>query len=131
LAGVYTNLGIVYERQGKTEEAVQAYQFALKKNPLNFDASNNLGVLLRDQGKFTEAEKVYLDALKQWPHHQDSLLNLGILYDLYMGKLREALANYKLAQRLNTEEDRKLKGWIVDLERRLPAEAAQTQEQGL
>jgi len=126
LAGVYTNLGIVYEQQDKFDEAERAYRFAIKTNPLNFDASMNLGVLLRDRGKFTDAEQVYLAALKQWPHHQASLLNLGILYDLYMGKLRDALANYKLAQKLNEKEDRKLKGWIVDLERRLPEETAAT-----
>lgn len=130
LAGVYTNLGIVYEKRDKPEKAEQAYRFSLKKNPLNFDASNNLGILLRDQGKFEEAEQVYLAALKQWPHHQATLLNLGILYDLYMGELHKALAQYTLAQKLNAKEDRKLKGWIIDLERRLPTETDQDKNEG-
>lgn len=120
LAGVYVNLGIAYTKVEKFEDAENAYRFAIEKNPLNFDAYTNLGVLLRSQGKFTEAESVYLDALKRWPHHQASLINLGVLYDMYMGKLPEALANYELAQKLNEEEDRKLKGWIIDLQRRIP-----------
>lgn len=120
LAGVYTNLGIVYERMEQPEKAENAYRFAIKTNPLNFDAYTNLGVLLRDQGKFEQAEENYLAALKQWPHHQASLINLGILYDMYLGQLDTALAHYQLAQKLNNEEDRKLKGWIIDLQRRLP-----------
>lgn len=122
LAGVYVNLGIVYTQLEKVEDAENAYRFAIEKNMLNFDAYINLGVLLREQGKFAEAEQVYLDALTLWPHHQASLINLGVLYDLYMGKLAEALVNFELAQKLNDEESRQLKGWIVDLQRRLPAE---------
>lgn len=120
LAGVYVNLGIAYTELEKLEDAESAYRFAIEKNPLNFDAYTNLGVLLRTQGKFDDAERVYLSALDKWPHHQPSLINLGVLYDLYMGKLPEALSQFELAQKLNVEEDRKLKGWIVDLKRRLP-----------
>ncbi len=120
LAGVYVNLGIAYANQGKLDEAENAYRFAIEKNPLNFDAYTNLGVVLRNQGKFDQAEQVYLEALALWPHHQASLINLGVLYDMYMGKLPEALDYFVTAQKLNEEEDRTLKGWIIDLERRLP-----------
>jgi tetratricopeptide (TPR) repeat protein len=123
LAGVYTNLGIVYSKMNELEKAENAYEFALQTNPLNFDAYTNLGVVLREQGKFDEAESNYQQALTHWPHHQPSLLNLGILYDMYLGKPVEALDYYKLAQKLNDEEDRKLKGWIIDLQRRLPKPA--------
>lgn len=122
LAGVYTNLGIVYGQMGELEKAENAYRFALKTNPMNFDAYTNLGINLREQGKFNEAEQNYLAALERWPHHQPSVLNLGILYDMYLGKLEEALAYYQLAQQLNDEEDRVLKGWIIDLQRRLPGD---------
>ena len=120
LAGVYVNLGIAYTQLDKPADAERAYRFAIEKNPLNFDAYTNLGVLLRTEGEFEKAEQVYLQALNKWPHHQSSLINLGVLYDLYMGKLPEALRQFVLAQRLNAEEDRRLKGWIVDLKRRLP-----------
>lgn len=119
LAGVYVNLGICYATLDKPVDAERAYRFAIEKNPLNFDAYTNLGVLLREQGKFQEAEQVYIDALAQWPHHQPSLINLGVLYDLYMGRLSEALTHFETAQQLNVEEDRQLKGWIVDLQRRI------------
>jgi len=104
----------------KLDKAENAYRFALQTNPLNFDAYTNLGVLLREQGQFEQAEENYLAALGYWPHHQASLLNLGILYDMYLSKLPEALNYYELAQKLNARED--LKGWIIDLKRRLPKE---------
>lgn len=127
LAGVYTNLGIVYTELEAFDKAEKAYRFAIESNNLNFDAYTNLGFLLRELGKFEEAEANYKAALGLWPHHKPSVLNLGILYDMYMGKLPEALDLYKLAQRLNDEEDRKLKGWIVDLERRMPKSETEVQ----
>ena len=122
LTGLYTNLGIVYTKQEKLEDAEQAYRSAIAGNAFNFDAYTNLGLLLREQGRFSDAETVYLSALTQWPHHQPSLINLGILNDMYMGKFPEALGYFKTAQRLNDEPDKKLKGWIVDLERRIGAQ---------
>lgn len=119
LAGVYTNLGIVYHNMEEIEKAENAYKFAIETNAYNFDAYTNLGVLYREQGRFNEAEQIYLSALALWPHHKFSVLNLGVLYDMYLGRLEEALKHYKLAQKLNDEEDRKLKGWIIDLQRRL------------
>ena len=119
LSGVYANLGIVYQKQEKWTEAENAYKYAIQVNAHNFDAYTNLGVLYREQGKFQDAEVTYKKALALWPHHQSSLVNLGVLYDLYLGQYELALENYELAQKLNAEEDRQLKGWIIDLQRRL------------
>ena len=38
---------------------------------------------------------------------------------LYLGRLTEALASYRQYQALQSEEDRRVKGWVMDLERRL------------
>ncbi len=119
LAGVYTNLAIVYQRTGKLEEAEKTYQFAISTNKYAFDAYTNLGVIYREMGRFEEAESTYKDALALWPHHRESLINLGVLYDMYLGKLELALSHFELAQKLSTEEDRRLKGWIIDLQRRM------------
>lgn len=119
LASVYTNLGIVYQKLNKVEEAEKAYRFAIETNTYSFDAYTNLGVMLRELGRFEEAEQTYVQALSLWPHHPESLKNLGILYDLYLGKLDQALTNYELLQKLNETEDKRLRGWIVDLKRRI------------
>lgn len=122
LSGPYVNLGIVYFRLGEFENAEKALNFAIETNPQNFDAYTSLGLLLREQGRFAEAEQTYLKALQLWPHHLASVLNLGILYDLYMGRFKDALTYYELAQQISGGEDRKLKGWIADTKRRINEE---------
>jgi len=119
LAGIYTNLGIVYQHLEQLEEAEKAYQFAIEVNPKQLDAYSLLGVLYRRQGRFEEAEKTYLAGLAIWPHHLDANINLAILYDLYMGRLDDALRYYELSQLIKGDDDRQLKGWIIDLKRRL------------
>lgn len=119
LSGPYVNLGIAHFQLKEFEEAEKALKFAIETNPLNFDAYTQLGYLLRDQGRFEEAEQNYLAALALWPHHLESAYNLGILYDLYMGRFEDALKYYVLSQQILGGEDRQLKGWIVDLQRRM------------
>lgn len=119
LSGPYVNLGIVQKNLGDSESAEKTFVFALETNANNMDAYSQLGLLQREQGKFDAAEKTYLDALDIWPHHLDSNINLGVLYDLYMGRFDDALARYELAQQIQGGEDRRLKGWIVDLKRRI------------
>ena len=121
LSGPYVNLGIVHVKKNNLEEAERALKFAIETNPHNFDAYDHLGVVYREQGKFKEAEENYLSALKLWPHHFSSNKNIGVLYDLYMGRFDEALKYYELAQKIAGGEDRQLKGWIIDLKRRMAA----------
>ena len=119
LSGPYVNLGIVHLSQQEFEEAEKALAFAIETNAYNFDAYDLLGRVLREQGKFEDAEKYYLKALELWPHHFASNKNIGILYDLYMGRFSDALKYYELAQKIAGGEDKELKGWIIDLKRRM------------
>lgn len=119
LSGPYVNLGIVYRQLGEHERAKKAYVRAIVANELNGDAYSELGLLHREQGRFEDAEAVYLRGVDIWPHHSAAILNLGILYDLYMGQWERALEQYTLYQSLQAEPNKKVKGWIVDLERRL------------
>ena len=119
LSGIYVNLGIIYLQLPDFAEAERALTFALGLNKTNFDAYTVLGVVYREQGKFAEAEQNYLDALALWPHHAPSQRNIGILYDLYLGKFDKALTHYRISQNLAGGENRELKLWIVDLERRI------------
>lgn len=119
LSGPYVNLGIVYLQTQRYEEAVKALEFAIATNPTNMDAYSQLGLAYREQGLFEQADMSYQSALSVWPHHADSLKNSAILYDLYLGKLPEALERYKLLAQIQGEPTRELKGWIIDLERRI------------
>lgn len=118
LAGPWVNLGQVYLRLEQPEEARLAFRNAIAANPENCAAYNQLGVLFRTQGQFTEAEAQYLECLKGSPDFADVYLNLGILYELYLGRLSEALEAYRRYQVLVPEPDRKVAGWVMDLERR-------------
>ncbi|MFL0800878.1 MAG: tetratricopeptide repeat protein [Agarilytica sp.] len=119
LSGPYINLGIVHHILGEHEQAEKALNFAIETNPNNLDAYARLGFLYRELGRFSDAEATYLKALAIWPHHLASTRNLGILYDLYMGRFDDALRYYQLSQKITGGEDRELKGWIVDLQRRM------------
>ncbi len=119
LAGPWINLGQVYVALDAPEEARQAFESAVAANPYNCTAHNELGLLSRQNGDFEAAERHYLNCLERVPGNDAAHLNLGILYELYLGRLPEALANYRQYQALQSEEDRRVKGWVMDLERRL------------
>ncbi|GAB2513557.1 tetratricopeptide repeat protein [Microbulbifer agarilyticus] len=119
LSGAWLNLAKVQLKLEQPEHAEQSLQQAVTANAKNVFAWNSLGVLLRDQGRFDEARDAYQSALSQWPDFAIGHRNLGILFDLYLHKPEQALHHYREAQALEAEEDRMLKGWIMDLERRL------------
>ncbi len=119
LAGPWVNLGQVYVSLERFEDARLAFTNAIKANPRSCHAYNQLGVLSRQFGDFHGAEELYRACLKQMPEFKDAYLNLGILYELYLGKLPEALAAYRQYQLLSQQPDRKVLGWVMDLERRL------------
>lgn len=122
-SGLYFNLGRVYEALARLDDAASQYENAIAMNANNIYAMNALARVKREQGQFAEAESLYKQALTVWPDHADSYKNLGILYDLYMGRLSDALDQYRQFQALQAEDDRLMTAWIVDLERRLPAQA--------
>lgn len=119
LAGPWINLGRLYVALDRPEEARRALQRAIRANPRNCTAYNELGVLSRQVGDFAGAEEHYRTCLEKIPSFRDAYLNLGILYELYLGKLPEALEAYKRYQSLRSEPDRRVRGWVMDLERRL------------
>ncbi len=119
LAGPWINLGQIYVAQGQPEEARRAFEAAAQANPYNCTAHNELGLLSRVNGDFEAAEQHYKNCLNLVPGNSAAHLNLGILYELYLGRLADALVSYRQYQSLQSEEDRRVKGWVMDLERRL------------
>lgn len=134
LSGPFLNLAMVYEQLTELELADENYRKALQANKLNLQAYNRYGLFLRRQGRFADAEQAYLKAIAIWQQDADSHRNLGILYELYMGRLSEALLQYQAyLQLLETGPEpeqgseqaqnlRQARGWIIDLQRRLPAQ---------
>ncbi len=119
LAMPYINLAIAYRGQNDTDAAMRSVIQALNLSPNSPEAHNLQGVLWRDTGEFTKARDSYAKALGangDWP---DAQLNLGILCDLYLQDLACAKKHYEAYLDLSDEEDRKVKGWLIELERRM------------
>jgi Flp pilus assembly protein TadD len=119
LSGPWVNLGGVYEALGDTDAAQRAYQKAIDANPNNCAAYVDLGVLARRSGDFLTAEANYLACVKSVPDFREAYLNLGILYELYLGRLDDALTAYETYQTLLDSPDQRVGGWVSDLQRRL------------
>jgi tetratricopeptide (TPR) repeat protein len=121
LSGPWVNLGSVYEALGDNDSAEQAYKKAIDANPSNCAAYVDLGVLARRSGDFLTAESNYLACIQRVPDFREAYLNLGILYELYLGRLDDALKAYQKYQALSADPDLRVAGWVSDLERRIAA----------
>ncbi len=117
-SGPHANLGILYFRTGKQDKAEAAFLRAVEIKPKNAVSLDYLGVIHRDKGQFKEAAGFYQRAIKADPKYAYVHRNYGILLELYMGKLKQALAQYEQYQKLTKGEDTQVGKWIVDLSRR-------------
>jgi tetratricopeptide (TPR) repeat protein len=118
LSGPFANIGVIYSRQENWEKARDALKISVSKNTHNIKALNQLGLAHRHLGEFKQAEDAYLQAIKAVPNASQSYLNLGILYDIYMGQFVKASNYYQKYQSLQSEPNRQVAGWIVDINRR-------------
>ena len=118
LAGPYANIGVIYGRNGDWEKARDALLISSQKNDKNTKVLNQLGLAYRHLGEFKQAEASYYKAIELDASMAQSYLNLGILYDIYMGQFVKASDYYQKYQSLQSEPDRQVAGWIVDINRR-------------
>ena len=79
--------GLLHRKQGRNEEATQAFQRAAARGVP--DAHLLLGIVFKDNGDYTAAEKEYREAEKLNPRSGQALLELGKLL-LGKGELQEA-----------------------------------------
>ena len=88
-------------------------------NPGNALTANNLALLLREQGRFEEAVTVLETGLSHSPVTAELHYNLAVISELYLLDLDGALAHYRRYRELAGTEEKRVAGWIADLERRL------------
>jgi tetratricopeptide (TPR) repeat protein len=119
LSGPWVNLGMVQNELNDTVAAEASLKKAINANPANCVAYTELGLMARRAGDFLAAEANYLACLKHVPDFREAHLNLGILYELYLGRLPDALGSYQAYLTLVDGGDRRVAGWVTDLERRL------------
>lgn len=117
--GPHANLGILYQRQGKLDEALTSFDQALLLNPDNAVVQNLKGMVLRELGRFQDAAQAYVQATRADASYADAYLNLGILYDLYLHDVYVAQFYYQHYQSLLAVEDSRVKVWLGDLQQRM------------
>jgi Flp pilus assembly protein TadD len=86
-------------REGKLDDAIEAYGKSLLLNPKQPDVYNNMGVALRSQGKLEAAVACYRRSLVLKPNNSGVYSNMGnALREL--GRLEVSMASHQQAVRL-------------------------------
>lgn len=67
-AEVHSNLGVIFQKQKRFNEALIEYQKAEKLNPANINTKINIGTLYQEQKKYNAAISTYDDILKMQPN---------------------------------------------------------------
>lgn len=119
LSGPLVNLAIIARAQNEHAQAQTLLQQAIALSRFNWDAYLLLALDYREAGEFAKAAAVYDDALELWPDNETVHLNAGILQELYIGNLPLALTHYQRYLALHGTEDKWVKAWAADVERRI------------
>ncbi len=75
----HNNLGNIYRNEGRLDEAVAEFRYAILLYDDYVDAHNNLGVTYRKKGMLKAAMEEYKRALQINPHYPYAHNNLGVL----------------------------------------------------
>ena len=110
-------------KKGNIQEAYDLLQKSILQHGKNPRLLNELGVLSRQLGKFRQAQVSYESAIRIDENYAPAHYNLAVLADLYLHDPVLALKEFETYQTLLPEPDKKVNGWIIELQRR----AARTQ----
>ncbi len=91
-----------FERQGKTDQAIKAYEQTIDGGLKDATAFHRLAVLYDKKGEYAKARKMYDEALVLAPHHPEILADLG--YSFYLQR-RYAEAEETLKAALEYDAD--------------------------
>jgi tetratricopeptide (TPR) repeat protein len=76
----YNNRGLVYEKKGRLDEAIDDFGTAIALDPLDAAAYNNRGMVFGKTGQFDEAIKDFETAIALDPSNSRAHNNLGVIY---------------------------------------------------
>lgn len=102
-AGIWSNLGLIYQQLQQSPEALTCYQRALQLEPDLPDGWNNLGTLQQAQGNLEQAAIAYHQCLRCQSNYWQSHLNLGVIYQ-HIQQHQQAFEHYQQALALNPAE---------------------------
>jgi tetratricopeptide (TPR) repeat protein len=97
----HNNLGLLLRQAGRTEEALEHFEQALRIQPDSPEACDNVGAILFDLGKTTEAMGYYEQALRLNPRRAEAYYNLGTAL-AQLDKNEEAVRYYEQALQIES-----------------------------
>jgi tetratricopeptide (TPR) repeat protein len=101
----HNNLGNVWLKDGKEEDAKAEYRAAIRLDPTYAMPHNNLGAVWDKQGKEEDAITEYRAAIRLEPTYALPHIGLGDVWDK-QGKEEDAIAEYRAAIGLNPRDAR-------------------------
>ena len=88
------NLGVVFERLGKTDDALSFYRTAIQKEPMDLSPRLNEGTLLLGQKRYQEALHSFEGILEMDPEHMDAQFNRAVTR-MRMENWRDAIVGFR------------------------------------
>ena len=101
-AEIYSNRGLILERLGQFEQALESCSRAIELKPDYPQAYNNRGNVLQALARFTEALADYDKSIEQKPDYAEAFNNRGNTLQK-LGRLHEAVASYDKALELRAD----------------------------
>ena len=98
----WNSLGLLYEQEGKLDQAREAYEKALRLNPDYADSHNNLGAMHLKAGEIGKAIDSYRTAARLAPWSADVQNNLGHAL-VEKGRHAEAVRAYQRAHEIDSQ----------------------------
>ena len=120
LTGPVVNQAIILRVQEKYEQAKSVLQAALLNKAQSPYLMNELGLIHRQLGNFEAAKQAYMSAIRMEPNYDKAHYNLAVLADLYLHDPALAYRHFEIYQTLQVEPDKKVAGWLKEIERRIP-----------
>ena len=108
------NLGEAYHVAGKTREAIEHFERALRIEPRDAAVHSSMGVFYLEMGDVKESLRYLQKALELEPNFDDAHYNLGNTY-LQMGRASDAIYHYDKALERNPDDTEALNNlaWIL------------------
>ena len=116
-SGPLNDLGVLQAQGKQRDQAIGSFTRAAAISPKDDFAWSWLGILYRENGDYGRAEQAYLKAIALKSDNPVTHLNLGILYDAYLKRPQDALAQYREYQRITGKDGKPVvTAWINELQ---------------
>ncbi len=77
---IRSSLGILYQKLGRTDQAIEQFRLVLVRNSTDNGTRNNLGIAFMQKEMYDKAENEFLTILKSNPDFVQANVNLGLTY---------------------------------------------------